>query len=121
MAVVHAAVLALVMTRAVVALWWPRILRAHLPVGLASMAVNVAERLCPITQLQLWLRAEAGGALDEAGYLMHHILEPMGFDQPSRSLQCAVHAALLVPKALAFGVFALGAWRRRSGSSVMAR
>ena len=119
-AVVHAAVLALVMTGAVVALWWPRILWAHLPVGLASVAVNGADLPCPLTQLELWLRAEAGGALYQTGYLMHYIFEPMGFDAQSRSLQWAVYAALLVPNALEFGVFVLGAVRRRSGSSVVA-
>ena len=72
-AVVHGAAVVLMLTGAVIALWRPRVLWMHLPVSLAILAVNRAGQPCPLTELELWLIAKAGGTVYEGGYLGHYV------------------------------------------------
>ena len=112
-AVVHGAAVVLMLTGAVIALWRPRILWVHLPVSLAILAVNRAGAPCPLTELELWLRAEAGHAAYEGGYLGHYVLSPMGFDVASPSAQAGIYTVAIVPNAVAFGLLAYRAFRGR--------
>jgi hypothetical protein len=114
-AVVHGAAVVLMLTGAVVALWRPRILWVHLPVSLAILAVNRAGQPCPLTRLELWLIARAGGTVYEGGYLGHYVFSPMGLDVASPSVQAGVYTVAIVPNALALGLLALRARGRRSG------
>jgi hypothetical protein len=113
-AVVHGAAVVLMLTGAVVALWRPRVLWVHVPVSLAILAVNRAGAPCPLTELELWLRSEVGGAIYDGGYLGHYVFTPLGLDVASPSVQAGVYAAAIVPNALAFGLLALRARRRRA-------
>ena len=113
-AVVHGAAVVLMLTGAVVALWRPRVLWVHLPVSLAILGVNRAGAPCPLTELELWLRAEAGGAAYEGGYLGHYVFSPVGLDVASPSVQAGVYTAALVPNAVACALLAVRA-RRRPG------
>jgi hypothetical protein len=99
-AVVHGAAVVLMLTGAVIALWRPRILWVHLPVSLAILAVN--------------RRSEVGGAVYDGGYLGHYVFSPMGLDVASPSVQAGVYTVAVVPNALAFGLLALRAQRRRA-------
>jgi hypothetical protein len=100
----------------VVALWRPRVLWVHLPVSLAILAVNSAGTPCPLTELELWLRAEAGDAAYEGGYLGHYVLSPMGLDVASPSAQAGIYTVAIVPNAVAFGLLAYQALRGRRPS-----
>ncbi|MET0763511.1 MAG: DUF2784 domain-containing protein [Blastococcus sp.] len=115
-AVVHGAAVVLMLTGAVVALWRPRVLWVHLPVSLAILAVNRAGAPCPLTEVELWLRAEAGHAAYEGGYLGHYVLSPMGLDVASPSAQAGIYTVAIVPNALAFGLLAARALRFRGSS-----
>lgn len=112
-AVVHGAAVVLMLTGAVVALWRPRVLWVHLPVSLAILAVNRAGAPCPLTELELWLRAEAGAAAYEGGYLGNYVLSPMGLDVASPSVQAGVYTVAVVPNAVALALLAVRARRRR--------
>ena len=116
-AVVHGAAVVLMLTGAVVALWRPRVLWVHLPVSLAILAVNRAGAPCPLTELELWLIANAGGTAYEGGYLGHYVLSPMGLDVASPAAQAGIYTVAVVPNALAFGVLAYRALRRRRRSA----
>ena len=113
-AVVHGAAVVLMLTGAVVALWRPRILWVHLPVSLAILAVNRAGAPCPLTELELWLRSEVGGAVYDGGYLGHYVFAPLGLDVASPSVQAGIYTAAITPNALAFALLALRARRRRT-------
>ena len=113
-AVVHGAAVVLMLTGAVIALWRPRVLWVHLPVSLAILAVNRAGAPCPLTELELWLRAEAGHAAYEGGYLGHYVFSPVGLDVASPSVQAGVYTAALVPNAVALALLAVRARRRPS-------
>lgn len=113
-AVVHGAAVVLMLTGAVVALWRPRVLWVHVPVSLAILAVNRAGAPCPLTELELWLRSEVGGAVYDGGYLGHYVFAPLGLDVASGSVQAGIYTVAVVPNALAFGLLAVRA-RRRAG------
>jgi hypothetical protein len=115
-AVVHGAAVVLMLTGAVVALWRPWVLWVHLPVSLAILAVNRTGAPCPLTELELWLRAEAGHAAYGGGYLGHYVLSPMGLDVASPSAQAAIYTVAVVPNAVAFGLLAYRALRGRRPS-----
>lgn len=114
--VVHGAAVVLMLTGAVVAPRRPRVLWVHVPVSLAILAVNRAGAPCPLTELELWLRSEVGGAVHDGGHLGHYVLAPMGLDVASSSVQAGIYTAAIVPNALAFGLLALGA--RRCGAAL---
>ena len=119
-AVVHGAAVVLMLTGAVVALWRPRILWVHVPVSLAILAVNRVAAPCPLTELELWLRSEVGGAVYEGGYLGHYVFAPLGLDVASPSVQAAIYTVAVTPNALALGLLALRARRRRIGRAAVA-
>jgi len=111
-AVVHAAVVLLMLSGGLLALRWPRLLPVHLPVALAILAVHVAGAACPLTDLELALRREAGGEVYRGGFLAHHVLVPMGVDPGSQSTQTALRLVALLPNLVAYAL--LGArWHRR--------
>ena len=112
-AVVHGAAVVLMLTGAVVAVWRPRVLWVHLPVSLAILAVNRAGQPCPLTELELWLIAKAGGTVYEGGYLGHYVLSPMGLDVASPSAQAGIYTVAIAPNAVAFGLLAYRAMRGR--------
>lgn len=112
-AVVHGIAVVLMLTGAVVALWRPRILWVHLPVSLAILAVNRAGVPCPLTELELWLRSGAGGAVYDGGYLGHYVFAPLGLDVASPSVQAAVYTVAITPNAVALTLLALRAQHRR--------
>ena len=113
-AVVHGAAVVLMLTGAVIALWRPRVLWVHLPVSLAILAVNRAGAPCPLTELELWLRSEAGGAAYDGGYLGHYVFSPVGLDVASQSVQAGIYTVAIAPNAVALGLLALRARHRRA-------
>lgn len=117
-AVVHGAAVVLMLTGAVIALWRPRVLWVHLPVSLAILAVNRAGEPCPLTELELWLRSEAGGVVYDGGYLGHYVFAPIGLDVAGPSVQAGIYTVALVPNVVAFAVLAVRARRRRARPAV---
>lgn len=114
-AVVHGAAVVLLLTGAVIALWWPRVLWLHLPVSAAILAVNRAGRPCPLTDLELWLRADAGGVVYDGGYLGHYVFAPLGLDVLSPSVQAGIYTVAITPNAVGSA-----SWRCAPGSAVPA-
>ncbi len=113
-AVVHAAVIVLMVTGALVALHRPRLLLVHAPVSLAILLVNRAEAHCPLTTLELWLRSRAGGPGYTGGFVAHYLVEPLGVDVASTATQTAIYALALLPNGLGYGLLAARALRARA-------
>src|SRR4051794_10116106 len=70
-AVLHAAVVLFMLTGALLALRWPRLVLVHVPVALAVLAVNLSGAPCPITTVELALRERAGAPPYAGGFLGH--------------------------------------------------
>lgn len=112
-AVVHALAVVLMVTGALVALRHPRLLWVHAPVAAAILAVNLAGAPCPLTDLELALRARAGDEPYTGGFLGHYALAPFGLDVASPAVQAGIHTVALVPNVLGYGLLAARATRGR--------
>jgi len=112
-AVLHGIAVVLVVTGALLALWWPRLLFLHAPVAAAVLAVNLAGAPCPLTELELALRERAGAPPYDGGFLGHYALAPLGLDVASPAVQVGIHAAVLVPNLLGYGLLSVRALRSR--------
>ena len=117
-AVVHLLAVALMLSGALLALRWPRLLPPHLLVAGAILAVNLAGADCPLTDLEQWLRAAAGEASYSGGYIAHYLVEPWHPAGMTPAVSQAVYAVALAPNALAAVLFAVRAGRRRSAQAL---
>jgi uncharacterized protein DUF2784 len=115
-AVLHGAAVVLMVTGALLALRWPRLLRVHLPVSAAILAVHLAGAPCPLTDLELALRQRAGVAPYPGGFLGHYVFAPVGLDVASPAVQAGVYAAALLPNLLGYGLLAARALSSRGGA-----
>ena len=111
--VLHALVVAFMLTGALLALRWPRLVRLHAPVAGAVLAVNLAGMPCPLTELELSLREAAGAAGFRGGWLGHYVFSPAGLDVHSPAVQAGMYAVALGANALGYGLLARRAARRR--------
>jgi hypothetical protein len=105
-AVLHGAVVALMVTGGLLGLRRPALLRVHAPVALAVLAVNLAGLACPLTELEQALRAAAGEARYAGGFLEHYVLQPLGLRQSAAGVQLGIYAVAVLPNALAYGLLA---------------
>jgi hypothetical protein len=105
-AVVHGLAVVLMLAGALVALRRPRLLWVHAPVAAAILAVNLAGRPCPLTDLELALRERAGGEPYTGGFLGHYALAPVGLDVGSPAVQAGIHTVALLPNVLGYGLLA---------------
>jgi hypothetical protein len=115
-AVLHGVAVALMLTGALLALRWPRLLLVHAPVSAAILAVNLAGAPCPLTDLELALRERAGAAPYPGGFLGHYVLAPAGLDVAAPAVQAGIYAAALLPNLLGYGLLAGRTLRRRGGA-----
>ena len=111
-AVLHAAAVLFMLTGALLALRWPRLLAVHALVAGAILAVNLANAPCPLTDLELWLREQAGVGGYRGGFLGHYITEPLGFPIRATSTQVGIYVVALLPNAVGYGLHARRAAHR---------
>jgi hypothetical protein len=116
-AVLHGAAVVFMLTGALAALRWPRVLLLHVPVSLTILAVNLAGADCPLTELELWLRERAGAPSYDGGFLAYYVFAPLGLDVDAAGTQLGVYAVALGLNALGYGLVAIQALRARTGPS----
>ena len=112
--VVHALVVAFMLTGALLALRWPRLGRVHAPVAAAVLAVNLAGLACPLTELELNLRADAGAPGFSGGWLGHYVFSPVGLDVHSPVVQVGMYTVALGANVVGYGLLAQRAARGRA-------
>ncbi|MGY1643876.1 DUF2784 domain-containing protein [Geodermatophilus sp. SYSU D00703] len=112
-AVVHAAVVVLVLTGGLLALRWPRLPLLHAPVAAAVVAVYLAGAPCPLTEWELALRAGAGLPPYTGGFLGHYVFAPLGLDVGSPAVQTLLPVVVLLPNLVGYGLLAVRALHRR--------
>ena len=113
-AVVHGLVVVLVVTGALVALRRPRALLLHAPVALAVLVLHVAGAVCPLTTLELALRADAGGSGYRGGFIGHYVVGPLGADVADTAVQLAIYTVALVPNLVGYAVLGARLLRGRT-------
>ena len=100
-AVVHGLAVLFMLTGALLAARWPRLVLVHAPVALAILAVNLAGADCPLTDLELALRGSEGY---DGGFLGHYFFGPLGLDEHAPATQLAVYATAFGLNALGYGL-----------------
>jgi hypothetical protein len=116
-AVVHALAVLLLLVGGLAALRRPRVLWLHAPVAVAILAVYLAGADCPLTTLELRLRAEAGAVVYDGGFLGHYLFEPLSLDVAATSTQAGIYAVAFGLNALAYGALAVRHFRGPSRAS----
>ena len=87
--------------------WFPWL---HLPAATWGMFVELSGRVCPLTDLENWLRQAGGGIGDERDFIDRYlmpILYPPGL---TRGMQLALGACVLVVNVMIYTTV----WRRRT-------
>lgn len=102
-AAVHAAAVVLLLTGALLALRWRRLVPVHLSVTAAIVAVHLVGADCPLTTWERALRERAGASYD-GGFLDHYLFGPLGLAGGDPAVQLATYAAVLVPNLLGYGL-----------------
>jgi Protein of Unknown function (DUF2784) len=119
-AVLHGVVVLVMLTGALVALRRPWFALVHAPVALAVLVVDLAGADCPLTDLELALRARAGQPGYDGGFLGHHVFSPLGLDVAATATQVGIHAVAIGLNVVGYGLLLSRTsgprWgRRRSG------
>ena len=111
-ALLHAAIVALVLTGSLLALRWPRVLWLHAPVALVVLALYLTGSGCPLTTWELALRQRAGEPGYRGGFLGHYITEPLGFPIEATSTQIGLLAVAVLLNLVGYGLLAARHVRR---------
>jgi hypothetical protein len=114
-AVLHGAVVVLLLTGSLLALRWPRVLWAHVPVTLAILALYLTDSDCPLTTWELALREDAGEPRYRGGFIGHYITEPMGFPIEATSTQVGIYVVAFTVNLLGYGLLITRHLRARTG------
>ena len=109
-AVVHGLAVLFMLTGALLAVRWPRLVLLHAPVALAILAVNLAGADCPLTDLELALRERAGAEAYEGGFLGHYVFGPLGLDVRAAGTQLGIYATAIGLNALGYGLLIARSW-----------
>ncbi len=103
-ALLHATAVLFMLTGALLAVRWPRLVLLHAPVALAVLALNLAGADCPLTDLELALRERAGEQAYDGGFLGHYVFAPLGLDVRAAGVQLGVYAVALALNALGYAL-----------------
>ena len=114
-AAVHLAAVLTLVGGGLLALRWRRLVWVHVPVAAAVAAVNRLGADCPLTELELSLRARAGEHGYGNGFIGHYLVEPLHPAGLTPGVQVLIYAVAVVPNVVAYGVIGAAAWRRSRG------
>jgi uncharacterized protein DUF2784 len=109
---VHALFVAFVVVGGLLALRWPWMAGLHLPAAIWGALIEFQGWICPLTPLENSLRATAGEAGYEGGFIEHYLLPVLYPAGLTRGLQVALGSVVIGVNLLVYGF--LLARRRRS-------
>ena len=106
---IHVLFVVFVVLGGLLALRWPWVAAAHLPAAAWGALIEFKGWICPLTPLENSLRASAGQAGYEGGFIEHYLLPvlyPVGI---TRGLQLVLGSLVLAVNLVVYGVVL---WRR---------
>jgi Protein of Unknown function (DUF2784) len=106
----HFAFVLFVVLGGVIALRWPRVAYAHIPVALYGAAIEFSGFVCPLTPLEVGLRRRGGEAGYEGGFIEHYVTAALYPSGLTRGVQVGLGVAVLVINVTVYVV-----WMRRRG------
>ena len=92
------------LTGALLALRWPRVLWFHIPVSLAILCLYLTGSDCPLTNLELALRERAGAPGYTGGFIGHYVTEPLGFPVHATFTQVGIYVLAFLPNVIGYGL-----------------
>ena len=102
---IHGTLIAFMLTGGLLALRWPRVLWFHIPISLAILALFATGTPCPVTNLELWLRAHGGmRGYADGGYIGHYTLRPFHIDVATTGAQILLYTLAFVPNVIAYSI-----------------
>jgi hypothetical protein len=110
--IIHVGFVVLVVLGGLAVLRWPRLMCLHLPAVLWGAAIEFIGFVCPLTPLEVWLRARSGGAAYEGDFIGHYITAFLYPDGLTRGLQVLLGFLALVPNVAIYG-YLFVRWRRQ--------
>lgn len=114
---IHLAFVVFVVVGALLVLRWPRLAWLHLPAAIWGALIEFAGWICPLTPLENWLRARAGGGRYAGGFVEHYVLPILYPGQLTRSLQIGLGVVVVLINAAAYFWIWRRHWRRPSSRS----
>lgn len=113
----HLAFIVFVVLGGLLVIRWPRVAWLHLPAAAWGAVVELTGRVCPLTPLENRLRAAAGSAGYEGGFIEHYLIPLVYPPGLTRTHQIALGALVIIVN---LGLYALAIrrtrQRRRSGA-----
>lgn len=109
----HALFILFVVCGGFLVLRWPRLAWLHLPAALWGSVIEITGGICPLTDLELYLRRR-GGEVGYSGSFIENYLEPLIYP-PGLTVQMQILLGLGV--LLLNGAIYYSLWRRRALAS----
>src|ERR687897_3262418 len=94
--VLHLAFVLFVVFGGLLALRWPRVAWVHVPVALYGAIIEFVGFICPLTPLEIWLRARGGEAGYEGAFIEHYITAALYPSGLTREIQIGIGVAVLL-------------------------
>ncbi len=109
---VHFGTILFILFGGLLALRWRRAIFAHLPFAVWGVAIEVFGWICPLTPLENRLRAAAGDAGYEGGFVEHYVIPVVYPAGLTRELQLVLGAVVLVVNVAVYA-WVIRRWRAR--------
>ena len=93
--VVHLAFVAFIVLGGLLVFRWRQVAWLHVPAAIWGTAIEFAGWICPLTPLENWLRARAGGTSYQGGYVEHYLLTALYPSGLTRGDQLVLGALVL--------------------------
>lgn len=93
--VLHFAFLLFVIFGGLAVLRWPRLAWAHLPAVFWGAFIEFSGRICPLTPLENWLRAQGGERGYSGGFIDHYVTSLIYPDGLTRPMQFGLGALVV--------------------------
>ena len=104
-ALLHATTVVLLVTGALLALRYRRVLLVHVPVAAAVAVVHVQGADCPLTTWERALRARSGQGYD-GGFLDHYVFGPLRLDTAEPAVSMGIYAVVVLPNLIGYVLLA---------------
>jgi hypothetical protein len=101
---VHALFVAFVLVGGLLALRWRWVAALHLPAAVWGALIEFKGWICPLTPLEKSLRAAAGQAGYEGGFIEHYLLPVLYPAGLTRGVQLALGSAVIVVNLAVYAV-----------------
>ena len=99
---VHALFVAFVVLGGALALRWPKMAGLHLPAAIWGAVIEFSGWICPLTPLEISLRARAGDAGYSGGFIQHYLLRALYPSGLTRGVQMVLGTLVIVVNVAAY-------------------